>query len=94
VADVVAVEDGDAAYYTVRRRSRRRFVRLLGRGLRCAFRLLRGYGRVARRWRSAFPEMTSSAFWRRYLGMVDGAPEDGGNAGGEPGRGERGRRAA
>jgi galactofuranosylgalactofuranosylrhamnosyl-N-acetylglucosaminyl-diphospho-decaprenol beta-1,5/1,6-galactofuranosyltransferase len=66
-ADVVAVAEPQRAHLIVLRRSRRRFVRLLLRGLWLAFRLLGGHRRAVRRWRASVSTLTSREFWMEYL---------------------------
>ena len=71
-ADVVAVDDAHRPDLVVLRRSRGRFVRLLGRGLWLALRLLGSYRRAVRRWRQGYPALTTRPFWREHLSKGSG----------------------
>ena len=68
-ADVVGVLDADSGAVTVHRRSRTRFLQILGRALAAVGRLALVNRRVRRAWRADFAQLTGVAFWKRYLRM-------------------------
>jgi galactofuranosylgalactofuranosylrhamnosyl-N-acetylglucosaminyl-diphospho-decaprenol beta-1,5/1,6-galactofuranosyltransferase len=56
--------------FTVFRRSRPAFRRLLAQGAQLLFRVARRGDAVAEAWRQAQPELTGPGFWRGYLGLT------------------------
>ena len=67
--DAIAVETHwDEAWPTFRR-DRRAFLSLSRDGASVLWKLYRAAPRLAREWRAAAPELTGTAFWRRYLGL-------------------------
>jgi len=75
MTDVAAVQEPFAAERPVYRRSRARFLTLLGRGLLNSWRLWYRHHELARRWGASFARLTAKDFWHGYLGL--GAAPDG-----------------
>jgi len=67
--DVVAAEDWHTDSHRVYRRSREAFLRIFKRAVRIAWRLYHDHQRVGDEWRGASGRLTSTDFWRGYLGI-------------------------
>lgn len=74
-AETVGVSDPCSDKILVYSRSRRTVGRLLLRGLQSLGWLFLRHRRVRKKWRAAFPRLTSAAFWNRYLGLAEETTE-------------------
>lgn len=69
--DHLVVETPGDDRLPVFRRSRAIFRRQLAQGMRLLFRVIREGDTAAEAWRQAYPRLTGTASWRRYLRLVD-----------------------